>query len=73
MPIYVYKLSGGGTLEVFQKADDEPFGVAREIPPEQIIAYHDCEQAAIEEYEEVERVPAAPGGFQGLPTPRFYK
>lgn len=73
MPIYVYIAvlnEDAPEVEVFQKMSDPPFERVIDIPEDQILS---GSFAGVPDETEVERRPSAPGGFRGLPTPKFYK
>jgi hypothetical protein len=71
MPIYVYRNNLNGTkAEVLQK-DERLAGVVREIDPDSCLNVEDG--FFDDEYADVEREPTTPGGFQGLPTPKFHR
>lgn len=73
MPIYEYRLETGGVIEVYQKPNDAVFRAFGEIPEDQKLSESGFDSQAVSPNEPVIRMPANPGGFQGLPTPKFYK
>jgi len=72
MPIYTYRLKQGGhTFEALRDALLPEPTTLGDIDEEAIVSkFNPYLEWEVED--EIERVPSAPGGFRGLPTPKFH-
>jgi hypothetical protein len=72
MPIYEYELEGGDVIEVYQYNGDTVYTELGEIEADQIIT-PGFPQVNPDDTTKVARKTSTPGGFRGLPTPKFHR